>query len=253
LEKINLDLYSSTTPYNGFDGLCQKLGLPARLSEPTSLLSFQVSAELPARVTQVRFAKGTFGVDFNCIGTPDLKVKWWPPQPVVERIPATSWGQVQELSNMACRAPLLIPHGADGAKLILSFGEHIADVASFDLDPKNDLEIVHEVLKDDEDICERRKNQELVKGEAGSASAGAHKHSKTTPAMAAFVAVVKANADLPIKEILEALDENHIELPPAAGYDPFRSHAKPWTDAYRLGGKTLQRRIRVRVTKAKKH
>jgi hypothetical protein len=171
LEKINLDLYSSTSPYNGFDGLCDKLGLPARLNNLTSLLRFQVSAELPAWVTKVGFAKRTKGIYFNCLGTPDLKVKGWP-RPGVERIPDTSW--VREPSNMACRAPLLIPDGADAADLILSFGELQADVATIELEPlysdkyrEGELQyfpVKHEALKDDEDICELRKMQELVKG-----------------------------------------------------------------------------------------
>jgi hypothetical protein len=111
------------------------------------------------------------------------------------------------------------------------------------------LTAVQQDPEDDEDIAVHRKIQELVKREAGSALAGNHWHSNPTPAMAAFVAVVKPNAALHIKEILVALDENHIPLPATAGYDRFRL----WTEAYRLGGKTLQARIRTRVSKAKKY
>jgi hypothetical protein len=163
LEKINLDLYASTSPYDGFDELCRDLGLPARLNNLTSLLKFQVSADLPARVTEIGFAEGTEAIYFNCLGTPDLDVLWSTDETAGERIPATSWDRAP--SNMACRAPLRIPHGASGFSVVLSFGELIADYVTFDFYSEGDLPWGHVVLEGDEDICNDRKIQQLSKGE----------------------------------------------------------------------------------------
>jgi hypothetical protein len=256
MRKIDSQLHSSRSAFNGFDGLCRSLGLPARLSDLT--LSFHVSAELPAQVRSVKFnhSKRVLDIAFDCLGTPDLTVEWWP-RLVQERIPATSWRRGP--LNGAYRVSLRVLKDADAVDLILWFGKREADVSTVDLSPLYtgahlpgepiSFQVVHQVPKDDEDIAEHRKNQELVKGEV--ASAGAQKLPKTTPAVAARRAVVRANATLTAFQICEVLDDKEIELPPGEEWDAFRECVDPWATAYRQGGEKLRRRIRVIISKDK--
>jgi hypothetical protein len=97
-----------------------------------------------------------------------------------------------------------------------------------------------------------RRIQELSKGKADSASAGARKLRKTDPAVAARRAVVQANADLRAPKMCAMLDDKEIPLPDREQWDSFRSHDNPWTEAYRTGGKKFRRRIRVIISKDKK-
>jgi hypothetical protein len=97
-----------------------------------------------------------------------------------------------------------------------------------------------------------RRVHELSKGEAVPASAGIHKHHQTSPVVAARRAVVLANIGQPAPYICEVLDSEHINLPPDADWEPYRSHKQPWTDAYRLGGEKLRRRIRSIFSRDKK-
>jgi hypothetical protein len=97
-----------------------------------------------------------------------------------------------------------------------------------------------------------RRVRELSKSETPPASAGAHKHKKTTPTVAARNAVIKANAALPALNVCEALDSEQAKLPKGTDWAPYLSHEEPWADAYRHGGEELRRRIRVIISKGKK-
>lgn len=97
-----------------------------------------------------------------------------------------------------------------------------------------------------------RRIQELSKGKAGSALAGARKLRRSDLAVAARRAVVQANADLRAPRMCAMLDDKEIPLPDREPWDSFRSHASPWAEAYRTGGKKFRRRIRVIISKDKK-
>ena len=131
LREIDSQLRKSTPAYNGFDGLCDKLGLPLRQSNLTS--SFQVSAELPARVLFVNLDRYNWAllIAIDCLGEPDLMVDWFP-QPGLERVPP---GWYRGPNHYGHGGPLAIPADATTADLILSFGEHQADVSRVEIPP----------------------------------------------------------------------------------------------------------------------
>jgi hypothetical protein len=129
LREIDSQLHSGKPAYNGFDRLCDQLGLPVRQSNLTS--SFQVSAELPARVLRVDQdrAKWALEIFIEFLGEPDLKVDWIP-QPGLERVPS-GWTRVPR--NDVDPMVLNIPDDATTADLILKFGEHEADVSRVEI------------------------------------------------------------------------------------------------------------------------
>jgi hypothetical protein len=111
------------TSYNGFDGLCGNLGLPARRGNLVS--SFIISAELPARFESVQLgpAKRDLEVDIECIGTPVLRVEWLP-EHYMQRFP-NPWGRTGPDTD-AYHASVPVRDGATSADLMLDFGEILA-------------------------------------------------------------------------------------------------------------------------------
>jgi hypothetical protein len=129
LQEIDSQLRKSTPPFNGFDGLCGKLGLPVRRSNLTS--SLQVSAELPARFADVHTdsAKGTLEIDIECIGAPDLMIEWLP-QHELQRVPP---GWKREPTGDHHHVSLSVPGSTTKADLILSFAELDADTRTLEI------------------------------------------------------------------------------------------------------------------------
>jgi hypothetical protein len=120
------------TAYNGFDRLCEQVGLPVRQSNLTS--SFQVAAELPAGVLRVdqNRSKWALEIFIDFFGKPDLKVDWIP-QPGMKSV-RPGWTRVPR--NDVDPVVLNIPDDATKADLILSFGElgeHEADVSRVEI------------------------------------------------------------------------------------------------------------------------
>jgi serine/threonine protein kinase len=78
-QEIDNGLRRGTPQYNGFDGLCGKLGLTARRNNLSSA-SFQISAELPARFDAVYTdsAKGSLEIRVRCLDNPTLMIEWLP-------------------------------------------------------------------------------------------------------------------------------------------------------------------------------
>ena len=133
LQKIDSHLRSSTPAFNGFDGLCERLGLPVRRSNLTSW--FQLSAELPAVIwtADLEPSKGYFDFTFWCFGAPDLMVEWFP-QRVLQRISPDRISLADD-PQVPRIASIPIADDSTAAKLILSFGKLDADVVTVDLSP----------------------------------------------------------------------------------------------------------------------
>jgi len=76
--EVDTQLRLLRIPYNGFDGLCGKLGLQARRSDLTS--NFRISALLPARFVNVEadLVGRRLEIDVECVGSPDLMIEWLP-------------------------------------------------------------------------------------------------------------------------------------------------------------------------------
>lgn len=127
-QEIDNQLRGSTPAFNGFDGLCGKLGLPAREGSVTS--SFHVSAELPAQFANIHgdLSKGTLEMNIECTGAPDLMIEWLP-QHEFERVPAGWNRKPTGIQHHVLRA---VPAGATGANLILSFAGLDAYAATHD-------------------------------------------------------------------------------------------------------------------------
>ncbi len=126
------------------DGLCAKLKLPFQRINLTS--SFQVSAELPAILTEVWWArrKGRIGdliIYFSSFGVPELRVEWLP-QDKRERIPADFIEKnldfkdqlelEEDIPGTYNFVSIQAEDGARAAKLILYFGELQAVVSRVD-------------------------------------------------------------------------------------------------------------------------
>ena len=121
LQRIDNQLRSATPAYNGFDGLCAALLLPARRTNLKS--SFRLSAHLPASLWRVELypRRRAIEVKINCVGVPDIMVEWFPSREF-QKIP-TEW--VTDTANGVPRsASLPIPDDfVTGARLILAFGD----------------------------------------------------------------------------------------------------------------------------------
>jgi hypothetical protein len=139
LQEIDSQLRSSTPAFNGFDGLCGKLGLPVRRSNLTS--SFQVSAELPAWILGVNFepSERALQIGILCDGSPDLMVEWLP-QHEFQRVPS---GRIRDSTHDTPLISFAVPGDSTAAELILAFGELQADVAKVDLRPWKLRRIIH--------------------------------------------------------------------------------------------------------------
>jgi len=130
-QKIDIQLRRSTPSFNGFDGLCGKLGLPARRNSLASSL-FQLSAELPAKFELVdkEFFAENLEIDIRCLGTPDLMIEWLP-QHDLEKI-QHGWHLSGEGGLHHVSLP--VPNGAERARLMLSFGDiDPADAMTYDV------------------------------------------------------------------------------------------------------------------------
>jgi hypothetical protein len=90
-----------------------------------------------------------------------------------------------------------------------------------------------------------RRSQELSKG---------RKRSKRTPMVERRREIVQALSrdGFHAPDICEELDRARIPLPQGPDWEKYRRHARPWTDAYRLGGEKLRGRIRTIFSKDKK-
>jgi hypothetical protein len=129
LQEMDSQLRSRTPAFSGFDGLCAKLGLPARQSNLT--WSFQLSAELPAYVVAAEFEPSEWAllVTIGGYGAPHLMVEWLP-QHELQRVP-DDW-IVEPVAEHFLK--IEVRTNSTAAKLILSFGELQADVSTVDLD-----------------------------------------------------------------------------------------------------------------------
>jgi hypothetical protein len=111
--------------FDGFDYLCESLHLPAKRSNLTS--SFQISAELPARIERVFFDWSTrdLGVDMHGYGRPDLFVDWWPERTLGQ--PVIGWHSTIQSSRQT--ATVRFEESSQSARVILRYGGLEADVA----------------------------------------------------------------------------------------------------------------------------
>jgi len=128
-QEIDSQLRRSTPAFNGFDGLCGKLGLPPRQGNLTS--SFYVSAELPARFADVHAdsGKGTLEFDIECIRVPDLMIEWLPQHDFHRVLGSLK----REPTGDHHHASFAIQGGATKANLILCFGELDADTKTVEV------------------------------------------------------------------------------------------------------------------------
>lgn len=129
-QEIDSELRRSTPAFNGFDGLCAKLGLPARRGSLSP--SFQISAELPARFEAVYtdHVKKSLEIDIRCLGTPDLMIEWLPQHELHRVNDAWLHHGIEDRHHVS--VPL--PSGAEKAQLMLSFAElEPADVMTHDI------------------------------------------------------------------------------------------------------------------------
>jgi hypothetical protein len=264
LEKIDRKLRSSTPAFNGFDGLCAKLGLPTRRSNLTSW--FQVSAALPAVIwsADLEPSRGYFDFTFWCFGAPHLMVEWFP-QRELQRI-SRHWISVADDPQVPKIVSVPIADDSTAAKLILSFGKLDADVVTVDLSPLElqlgvtntiPLEVVpEEPSVPDFGISGAPNQQEPViraTGEAPNQKDGGRK-GPSDPEVAKRRAIVKQCLDRGIRStigICHMLDEHHACLPNTQLYETFRLHTDPWADAYNQRPRDEKRRRCIRVILAK--
>jgi hypothetical protein len=120
----------------GFAGLCKRLGLPDRRSNPAS--AFQISAELPAGIGSVLLGDELIMVNFYSLGSPEPFIQWDPngePQPL-ELIECKSVLDRRFSDGRLKVADIAfgeLPRGARQAQLSLCFGKLEADSATVDL------------------------------------------------------------------------------------------------------------------------
>jgi hypothetical protein len=129
--KIDTELRSCTPGFNGFDGLCAFLLLPARRNNLKS--SFRLSAELPGEFWSVKLypRRRAIDLEISCFGAPDIMVEWLPFHQF-QKIP-TEWMTSAE-NGVPSSASIPIPDEfVTAAKLSLAFGELDADAVLVDL------------------------------------------------------------------------------------------------------------------------
>ena len=252
LEEIDNHLRLSTPAFNGFDGLCYRLGLPVRRSNLTS--SFRVSAELPARVLEVRIdpSKRELAISISCIGAPNLMVDWFP-KPGLKMVPD---GWIREHMSGVYDVLLPVPDGAWRADLILSYGEIEAQVSTVYIEAQYaggkaagliPLEVVEKEPPVSDPATREAPNQEYGR----SKPTNIDKRSKLTPTdkdRRRIVQRVKREGG-EAGDKCEALDLEHVPLTKGPKWEPYRLRRNPWTDAYVQGGKILQKQIRTRFWK----
>jgi hypothetical protein len=238
---------------------------------------------LPARVrfVDLDLDKTALIIGFDCFGSPDLRVAWFPKHDL-QRVPA-NW-VVAPAPNFR-RASIPVPKNATAAELTLFLGGLQADVSSVSLKPSKvnlgvapntiHLEVMREKMTAPGFPTSKAPNQEHgseTNAEGGEGNppvsvtptafnlvdhgrrkpTGIDEHSKIDPEVAKRRTIVKQNSKLKTIGICQLLDEHNVSLPPGLDWEPFRSHTTPWTVAYRQGGEKLRHRIRVIIAKDKK-
>lgn len=118
-DEIDSRLRQGTPGFNGFDALCEKLGLAARHNNLTS--SFEVAAELPARFVAVDVdpEKRSIETDIEYEGSPDLMIEWLPQHDLkrIRQVWQPDGGPIVRHISVA------IPEDAVEADLALSFAK----------------------------------------------------------------------------------------------------------------------------------
>jgi hypothetical protein len=256
LLEIDNQLRSSTPPYNGFDRLCDQLGLPIRQSNLTS--SFQVSAELPARVLRVDQDRSKWALEIfiDFLGEPDLKVDWIP-RPGLERVPP-GWTRVPR--NNVDPVVLNIPDDATTAELTLKFGEHEADVSRVEIgdvfldhggtvtrvapgyrgEPDHIfLKVVHKAPTVPDRATRKAPNQKRKKRKRAP---------EQDPNLTRRRAIVKANLAVKSPAMCVLWQTEEILMPSGSHWNPYRPYQ--WPQAYKKN-KRLRGLICLHVFKDK--
>ena len=227
LQEIDRQLRLSTPAFNGFDGLCAHLRLPARRSNLRS--SFQILVELPAAVFGVWLEKAAMSVEVFCRGLPDLMVEWLPCHEL-QRFQSEWIVEPPFLRG----AVIAVPRSWQGARLILSFGELQANVSVVEapfLESYNKLRRLHFVQEDptvSDFATEEASNQEYGR----RTPTDREKHSKPDPWVLKRRKIIEQHPEMSGEELCVEFDIAKIPLPPDPDWDLHRKKEYPWASAY---------------------
>jgi len=134
-DQIDDQLLRNTPRFNGFNGLCRKLRIPARRDHLDQSF-FNISAELPAQFVSIDDdrKKHTLEVDFECVGTP-LLMKQWLPDGDIDLV---EWQHEPETNRQ--HVSIEIPPGSAEVELMLSFDVlGLADTLRYRVAPEGTL------------------------------------------------------------------------------------------------------------------
>jgi len=134
-DQIDDQLLRNSPRFNGFNGLCTKLRIPACRDHVTQSF-FNISAELPAQFVSIDDDRKehTLEVDFECVGTPLLMRQWLPDGD----LDLVEWQHDPETNRQ--HVSIEIPPASAEVELMLSFDVlGLADALRYRVAPESTL------------------------------------------------------------------------------------------------------------------